>query len=83
VSEQNFAYWLQGFFEVAKPESVSPEQVKIIKNHIALVKKCWEPKIPEKPSDDGPDDIELSFDLPELDDDFNTTTSEGDVILKC
>jgi hypothetical protein len=69
MKETDFAYWLQGFFEIAKPESVSPEQVKIIKNHIALVKKCWEPK---------------KFDLPNPDlSDFWPVTPPGEQILKC
>lgn len=39
----NFAYWLQGFFELSKAEELSADQVKIIRNHINLVKKCEEP----------------------------------------
>lgn len=33
----DFCYWLQGFFEVAKPVEVSPEQVEMIKRHLAMV----------------------------------------------
>lgn len=36
-----FCYWLQGFFEISdvtdKEKALSPEQVKVIKNHLAMV----------------------------------------------
>lgn len=33
-----FAYWLQGFFELTDPkELLSPKQVETIKNHLKLV----------------------------------------------
>ncbi len=37
MSAQEFVYWLQGFLEIAKPETISAEQVQEIKNHIKLV----------------------------------------------
>lgn len=93
MSEQSFSYWLQGFFELAKPESITSEQVTIIKNHINLVKKCWEPRKPQT-SADGPDGGEHSFDLPPLEDlsipaledDNNLLPSyepSGDIVLRC
>ena len=33
----NFAYWLQGFFEISDSNTLTPEQVRIIKAHINLV----------------------------------------------
>lgn len=32
-----FCYWLQGYFEIGKPETLDKEQVQEIKNHLALV----------------------------------------------
>ena len=33
-----FAYWLQGFFELAEPNTaLTPKQVQTIKNHLKLV----------------------------------------------
>ena len=32
-----FIYWLQGFFELSGATSLNEEQVKVIKEHIALV----------------------------------------------
>lgn len=80
MKETDFAYWLQGFFEIGKPETITPEQVSIIRNHINLVKKCWEPRIaqpkkeePTKSEDIGmdllPDDLNIAActeDLPEI-----------------
>lgn len=37
MTERDFIYWLQGFLEVAQPESLNKEQIKIINEHIALV----------------------------------------------
>jgi hypothetical protein len=51
----NFCYWLQGFFEISNPKEITPEQVKMIKNHLNLVfyhdidpKASNEPKIQEE-----------------------------------
>jgi hypothetical protein len=42
MTERDFAYWLQGFFEIGKEGEVwsdlTPEQIDCIKNHIALVR---------------------------------------------
>ena len=38
MRSKEFAFWLQGFFELSKTdESLTPEQVKTIKNHLKLV----------------------------------------------
>jgi len=37
MNERDFAYWLQGFFEMTESESLSSAQVKMIKEHLALV----------------------------------------------
>lgn len=34
---EQFAYWLQGFMEIADPVELSPEEVQKIKDHLALV----------------------------------------------
>jgi hypothetical protein len=39
MTSRDFAYWLQGFFEIAKPETISAEQLTMIKNHLAMVFK--------------------------------------------
>ena len=39
MNEINFCYWLQGFFEMTDTESLTPEQIKIIKEHLQLVLK--------------------------------------------
>jgi hypothetical protein len=31
-----FCYWLQGFFELANPSSLTDEQVKTINNHLNM-----------------------------------------------
>lgn len=34
-----FAFWMQGFFEIAEPKTITEEQTTMIKNHLALVFK--------------------------------------------
>lgn len=99
MKETDFAYWLQGFFEIGKPETITPEQTTIIRNHINLVKKCWEPKKKEEPpksEDIGmdllPDDLNIpacTEELPEIileDEDtnlFHSTDASGDTLFRC
>ncbi len=37
MSPESFTYWLQGFLEVTGATTITPEQVQIIKDHLALV----------------------------------------------
>jgi len=39
MQARDFCYWLQGYFELAPLESLSPTQVDVIKNHLNLVFK--------------------------------------------
>ena len=39
MTPQDFTYWLQGFFELSNAQELTPEQVKIIKEHLSLVLK--------------------------------------------
>lgn len=53
----NFCYWLQGFFELTNTETLTKEQVKIIKDHLALV---FEKKTPFVKLDDSVDYTPIS-----------------------
>ena len=37
LTPEQFVYWLQGFMEMAEPESLSNRQLNMIKDHLALV----------------------------------------------
>jgi hypothetical protein len=37
MTSRDFAYWLQGFFEVSNPETITKEQTDMIKRHLNLV----------------------------------------------
>ena len=39
MTSRDFAYWLQGFFEIYEPQTINKQQVEIIKNHLNLVFK--------------------------------------------
>jgi hypothetical protein len=37
MTPEQFVYWLQGYFEIARPHSITPQEVFIIKDHLQLV----------------------------------------------
>ncbi len=37
MTPEQFTYWLQGFFEITENPTLSPKQIKIIKDHLELV----------------------------------------------
>lgn len=37
MKSRDFCYWLQGLLEVANPETLTKEQIQIIKNHLSMV----------------------------------------------
>lgn len=39
MTSRDFAFWLQGFFEISNVESITKEQTEVIKNHLNLVFK--------------------------------------------
>jgi hypothetical protein len=39
MTSRDFAYWLQGFFEISNAETISKEQTEVIKKHLNLVFK--------------------------------------------
>jgi hypothetical protein len=78
MNSVQFSYWLQGFFELSNADKLTAEQIKIIRNHMNLVKTCMKPKSKVKDKDDS----DLSFDLPELDM-FPQRTPDGETLLTC
>ena len=39
MSETEFCYWLQGFFELSGSDELTPAQIQMIKSHLNLVFK--------------------------------------------
>lgn len=39
MTSRDFAFWLQGFFEVSNAETITKEQTDVIKKHLNLVFK--------------------------------------------
>lgn len=37
MTSRDFAYWMQGFFEISETDNVTPEQVRVIKKHLNMV----------------------------------------------
>jgi hypothetical protein len=62
----NFAYWLQGFFEVSDAKTLDKEQVQIIKDHLNLVFNKVTPnrnELPKEPTLQGGSAAPIEFDL--------------------
>jgi len=36
---RDFAFWLQGFFEISNPKEIGPKETEMIKKHLNLVFK--------------------------------------------
>lgn len=36
MTKENFCYWLQGYFEIHNPSTISARDLKIIKEHLNL-----------------------------------------------
>lgn len=45
MESEQFCYWLQGFFELSSSPNMSPQQVQIVKNHLALVFEKVTPEV--------------------------------------
>lgn len=39
MTSRDFAYWLQGYFEISDPISIGEKETEMIKKHLALVFK--------------------------------------------
>lgn len=37
MTSRDFAYWLQGYFEIAKPVTIHKEEVEMIQKHLSMV----------------------------------------------
>ena len=37
MTTKQFAYWLQGFFEINDPQTINKEQTQIIRDHLNLL----------------------------------------------
>lgn len=37
MTSRDFAYWLQGFFEIANPKELNEKQLQLIKQHLHMV----------------------------------------------
>jgi hypothetical protein len=63
MTTEQFAYWLQGFLELSENKTINERQVKIIKDHLALVFKKETPDRTEPKEHQKTDPRQLSFDF--------------------
>ena len=52
MTPENFCYWLQGMFELTKSDTLSKQQITIIKNHLQLVFNKVTPDVELEESDE-------------------------------
>jgi hypothetical protein len=39
MTSRDFAFWLQGYFEISQPQTINEREVELIKKHLNLVFK--------------------------------------------
>jgi hypothetical protein len=37
MTSRDFCFWLQGFYEIADPDTITPHQAQLIKRHLDMV----------------------------------------------
>lgn len=37
MTSRDFCFWLQGFFEIAQPMQLGPNEIELIEKHLAMV----------------------------------------------
>lgn len=48
MTSRDFCYWLMGFFEVSRPDVMTSDQVRMVRNHLNLVfKHEIDPSMPD------------------------------------
>ena len=57
MNYEQFAIWLQGFFEISNAETVNREQTQIIKDHLALLFEKKTPVRKEKIEDESSEQL--------------------------
>lgn len=63
MTSRDFAYWLQGFFEITEATEITPEQTERIKRHLALVfKHEIDPSMGDKKHQEKLNELHNSFD---------------------
>lgn len=53
MQSRDFAFWLQGFFELTDSDNLKPDQIKMIKTHLSLV-FAYDPDMAHAPSPKRP-----------------------------
>lgn len=53
MSEREFCYWLQGYLELTPDAAPTPDQMKAIRDHLALVFRKVTPPVGGSPSTGG------------------------------
>ena len=81
MTSRDFAYWLQGYFEVSDPKEIGPKETEMIKKHLALVFKH---EIDPSMGDEKHQQIlnEIHSSKPNLSPN-GLGRNEGDVVYRC
>lgn len=71
MTPENFVYWLNGFFELTGETDLTPEQVKVIKEHLSLTltkvtPSEIDPKVFANPADQKQIDFSTILNVPTI-----------------
>jgi hypothetical protein len=75
MKSRDFAYWLQGFFEISGASGISGEQAETIRKHLALVFK--HEIDPEMGDAKHQDELNAIHEMP------NKFNPRPDILLRC
>jgi hypothetical protein len=82
MTSRDFAFWLQGFFEVANPSTIGSKETELIKKHLALVfKHEIDPSMGDQEHQDGLNLIHHSSKPPGFPSSYLDTDKDG--IMRC
>ena len=80
MTSRDFAFWLQGFFEVANPISIGSKETEMIKKHLNLVFKH---EIDPSMGDEKHQQVLNEIHSPSTGSKINFPSFNGSEILRC
>jgi hypothetical protein len=81
MTSRDFAFWLQGYFEVSNPKEIGEKETDLIKRHLALVfKHEIDPSMGDEAYQAGLNEI---HGLPSFENSLPPTNGNGETVYRC
>jgi len=78
MTSRDFAYWLQGYFEVSNPKEIGEKETDLIKRHLAMVfKHEIDPSMGDESHQAELNEIHNFLSSP------TTTNGNGETVYRC